>query len=166
MATIYLGLGTNLGDRAANLRRALMALGPDVRVQRVSRCYESEPAYVLDQPRFLNLAAEAATDLQPAEVLERLKSIEVALGRVAGLRFGPRLIDLDLLLYGDQVLEAPNLIVPHPRMAERAFVLVPLAELAPALRHPRLGRAISELCQALGDTGAALWPAEVSAIWP
>jgi 2-amino-4-hydroxy-6-hydroxymethyldihydropteridine diphosphokinase len=159
VAIVYLGLGTNLGDRAANLRAALAALPPDFDVQAVSRCYETEPAYVLDQPRFLNLAARAATGLEPLAALRRLKALEAELGRARGRRFGPRLIDLDLLVYDNVMLDTPELTLPHPRLHERAFVLVPLADLDPALAPPGLGATVARLRDRLGDTARQIWPA-------
>lgn len=160
-ATVYLALGTNLGDRADNLRRAIAALPPDFEVQAVSPIYETEPAYVLDQPRFYNLVCRAVTGLEPLAALRRLKALEGELGRVSERRYGPRLIDLDLLLYEAVRLDTPELTLPHPRLAERAFVLVPLADLAPDLVHPRLGVTIQALRDRLGDTSAQLWPAGV-----
>lgn len=161
MATVYLGLGTNLGDRARNLRQALAALAPQITVTRLSTCYESEPAYVLDQPRFYNIAAQAETALTPLDVLRHLKRLEAELGRVASRRFGPRLIDLDLLLYDAVVLDTPELTLPHPRLAERAFVLVPLAEIAPAVVPPGQGWTLAQLRDHLGATASMLWPVEI-----
>jgi 2-amino-4-hydroxy-6-hydroxymethyldihydropteridine diphosphokinase len=157
METVYLGLGTNLGDRAANIRRALDALPPDFEVSALSRLYETEPAYVLDQPRFYNQVCQASTRLSPLPALHRLKAIEAQLGRQAGQRFGPRLIDLDLLLYGDQVLDLPELTLPHPRLAERPFVLVPLADIAANLIVPGTGHTVANLRGRLGDTSRAIW---------
>jgi 2-amino-4-hydroxy-6-hydroxymethyldihydropteridine diphosphokinase len=158
-AVVYLALGTNLGDRLDNLRRALAALPPDFEVQAVSRVYETEPAYVEEQPRFYNLVCRAVTALSPFDALRRLKTLEAELGRVSGPRFGPRQIDLDLLLYDDVRLDTPELTLPHPRLAERAFVLVPLDEVAPDLVHPVLGLPVPALRDRLGDTSRQLWPA-------
>lgn len=139
----YVGLGSNLGDREALLRAALVALesDPAIEVVAVSSFRETEPVGLLNQPRFVNAAAVVETELTPRELLERLLSIERGLGRVreGGPRFGPRTIDLDLLLYGDAVLAEPGLELPHPRLHERRFALEPLAELAPGLEIPGHG---------------------------
>jgi 2-amino-4-hydroxy-6-hydroxymethyldihydropteridine diphosphokinase len=132
----FLGLGANVGDRLLQLQRAVNRLRETMEILAVSSVYDTGPMLVTDQPRFLNLVCEAATSLSPEELLLLLKSIEIQLGRVAGPRFGPRLLDIDLLIYDELVFASPRLTVPHPRMLERAFVLVPLAEIAPALRHP------------------------------
>ena len=147
--TAYLGLGTNLGDRWANLREALRLLteGPGLRLLRCSQVYETEPWGVTEQPRFLNCAAEVAVTLNPEALLTRCKEVEERLGRLPGPRWGPRLIDLDILLYGTQVVDLPHLQIPHPRLHLRAFALIPLAELAAAAVHPALGRSIGELAQ-------------------
>lgn len=156
--SICLSLGSNLGDRAENLRRALAFLPPAITVEVISPVYETEPAYVLDQPRFYNLACRAATTLAPLEALHHLKRLESEIGRAPGPRFGPRLIDLDVLFYSDLVLDTPELTVPHPRLAERAFVLVPLADIAPDFVHPVLKQSIAALRDQLGDTRSLIWP--------
>lgn len=136
-ATAYLALGSNVGDRKANLRAALDRLPPHVSVVRCSAVYETEPAYVVDQARFLNMVAEVRTAYAPHDLLRWLKTIEQQEGRTATFRYGPRVVDLDILLYDNLIIDTPELVVPHPRMAERAFVLVPLAELAPDLIVPQ-----------------------------
>lgn len=148
MARAYVGLGSNLGDREAALRSALELLGEDVVA--VSTLRETEPVGYLDQPAFLNAAAALETALEPHALLERLLAVERELGRTRdGPRFGPRTIDLDLLLYEDRVIDEPGLVVPHPRMAERRFVLEPLAELDPDLAVPGRGRVADLLARLL-----------------
>ncbi len=146
MTRAYVGLGSNLGDRERNLRSALALLdAEDVRVLAVSRFRDTDPVGYADQPRFLNAAALVETDLSAPELLERLLAVERSLGRErTGPRFGPRTIDLDLLLYGDETIDQPGLTVPHPRLAERRFVLEPLAELEPDLVLPD-GRRVRDL---------------------
>ena len=160
MPLVYLALGSNLDDRADNLRRALQALGEQLALDAVSPCYETEPAYVLDQPRFYNLTCRATTPLAPLDLLHHLKELETRLGREPGLRFGPRVIDLDILFYDDLVLDTPELTLPHPRLHERAFVLVPLADIAPDLVHPTLGLPIAALRDKLGDVHSSIWRVE------
>ena len=148
MIRAYVGLGANLGDREGTIRRAVELLGaePGVEVVAVSALRETDPVGYADQPRFLNGAAAVETELAPRELLDRLLAVERELGRVRGEgpRYGPRAIDLDLLLYGDRVVDLPGLTVPHPRLAERRFVLEPLHELDPGLRLPD-GRAVRDL---------------------
>ena len=135
MSTAYLGLGGNLGDRRQHLVAAVESLNaqPGIRVQKISPIYETKPIGVVDQPDFLNLVLEVATELPVRELLARCLWIEAALGRVRIERWGPRTIDIDLLWYDGQTLNEPELVLPHPRMLLRAFVLVPLAEIAPTL---------------------------------
>ncbi|HVM17693.1 MAG TPA: 2-amino-4-hydroxy-6-hydroxymethyldihydropteridine diphosphokinase [Gaiellaceae bacterium] len=142
MALAYVGLGSNLGDRERTLRRALELLAdlPGVDLVTVSRFRDTDPVGYEDQPRFLNAVAALETTLPPRELLDRLLAVERELGRTrGGPRFGPRTIDLDLLLHGDRVVDEPGLTVPHPRLHERAFVLEPLAELDPHLVVPGRG---------------------------
>jgi 2-amino-4-hydroxy-6-hydroxymethyldihydropteridine diphosphokinase len=153
-ATVYLSLGTNMGDRLANLRMALARLQTLARLEEVSSLYETEPQGVSDQPLFLNAVCRVSTGLEPQALLRFLKNLEWEIGRRPSRQtWGPRPIDLDILLYEDRVIDAPELKVPHPRLAERAFVLVPLAELAPELRHPLLGKTTKELLASVGDKG-------------
>jgi 2-amino-4-hydroxy-6-hydroxymethyldihydropteridine diphosphokinase len=142
MSLVYIGLGSNLGDREATIRRALelLAADPAIEVEAVSSLRETDPVGYVDQPRFLNGAAALRTELPPRVVLERLKHVERAIGRDrTGPRFGPRTIDLDLLVYDDEQIKEPGLEIPHPRLAERLFVLEPLAELDSTLEVPGRG---------------------------
>ena len=148
---VYLSLGSNLGDRAAYLRRAVEAVTrlPATRLRRLSSLYETRPWGPVAQPDFYNLALAATTRLPPEELLRRLQAIEAALGRVRTVRWGPRTVDIDILVYDDERRDSPELTLPHPRMLERAFVLVPLAEIAPRLVVA--GRTVREHLRALGD---------------
>jgi len=137
-ARVFIGMGSNLGERAFNLRKAseLLAMVPSTKVIRSSSVYETSPVGLPDQPRFLNAVIELMTSLTARDLLKELKKIEKKLGRKRTVRWGPRIIDLDLLLYGDDVIALEELTVPHPGLSERKFVLVPLAELDPAVVHP------------------------------
>ena len=143
LTTAYIGLGSNLGDKEANIKKALELLGknPGVQVKKVASFYKTAPLYVTKQDWFLNTVAEIETGLNAHELLTLLKDTEKKLDRTPTIRWGPRTIDLDLLLFGGDKVDSPNLIVPHPRMTERAFVMVPLAEIAPQLCVPGRGRA-------------------------
>jgi 2-amino-4-hydroxy-6-hydroxymethyldihydropteridine diphosphokinase len=146
MTTVYLGLGSNVGDREANLRSAIERLGtPGLHVLRVSPVYETEPVDYAEQRWFLNLVVEAGTSLLPMQLLARIAGIERSMGRVRAIPKGPRTIDIDILLYGQAVIRSEALEIPHPRMGERRFVLAPLADLAPGLRHPIAHRTVSEM---------------------
>ncbi|MFC1873845.1 2-amino-4-hydroxy-6-hydroxymethyldihydropteridine diphosphokinase [Chloroflexota bacterium] len=153
--TAYLGLGTNMGDRQGNLDRALELLSR-LSIGKVSSIYDTEPAGNANQPRFLNMACQVSTSLAPTELLALAKGIESKLGRVPGKPNSPRPIDIDILFYGDQILETPELIIPHPRLTERAFVLVPLAEIAADLKHPVNGRTMRELLKAVTEKQGVL----------
>jgi len=145
MQTIYLGLGSNLGDRAANLRAALKALAPHITVVAESAMYETPPWGVKDQPGFLNMTVRGETELTPAALHEHIKQTERDLGRTPTYRWGPRLIDIDILLYEDLIVDTPDLVIPHPHMHRRPFVLVPLESIAPEVVHPVLGLSIRQL---------------------
>lgn len=151
----YLGLGANLGDREANLCGAveLLAATPGLRVRRVSSVYETEPVGPREQPWFLNQVVEVETGLSPRALLARALEIEAALGRARRERWGPRTIDIDILLYDDLVLEAPELTLPHPRLTHRAFSLVPLAELVPTRTLPG-GQTVADVAARASTAGA------------
>ena len=150
--TVYLSLGSNLGDREKNLRTAIAALADaKARVIRVSSFYETEPVDLREQPWFLNCAVQAETELPPLELLRALRAIESQMGSKKLVPKGPRLIDLDILLYGDEIIDTPELQVPHPRMLMRRFVLMPLAEIAPNFKHGSWKGTVSRLLKNLPD---------------
>ena len=153
MQAIYLGLGTNLGDRAANLQAAVIGLAKELVITAVSPLYQTAPWGVTDQPDFINMCLAAETALSPIELLNFIKDLEVEIGRLPSKRWGPRLIDIDLLFYANQILETENLKIPHPELAERAFVLCPLADIAPNFVHPVLRQTIAALAAKVGDEG-------------
>jgi 2-amino-4-hydroxy-6-hydroxymethyldihydropteridine diphosphokinase len=146
---VFIALGSNQGDRSALLERGLALLADAVHIVKRSAVYETEPKYVTDQPIFLNIVIEGHTELPPEPLLDMLKSIEMQLGRIAGRRYGPRPIDLDILFYDDLIMETPRLTIPHPRLQERRFVLQPLADIAAGHCHPGTGETIADMLATL-----------------
>ncbi len=158
MSSVYLGLGSNLGDRQGNLTRALELISKFATVVRTSSIYETEPVGFLAQPKFLNAVCEIDTSIPPVQLLVLLKGIEAALGRTISFRDAPRTMDIDMLLYDDIELTTRELVIPHPRLQERAFVLAPLAELNPTLVHPTMKKTAARLLEEVaGKEGVRLW---------
>ena len=166
MITAYIALGTNIGEREENLRSALRQL-PDVgvRIGRLSNVYETELLDYLDQDWFLNAVLESRTELDALDLLRALRLIERRMGSHKAIPKGPRLMDLDILLYGNDTLDTPELQVPHPRMLERRFVLVPLAEIAPTLRHPSWKSGVTQLLATTPDHSQVRKFLDASSIW-
>jgi 2-amino-4-hydroxy-6-hydroxymethyldihydropteridine diphosphokinase len=151
--TVYLALGSNLGDRLANLRQAIVSLTPQMELKSKSQVYETPPWGYEDQPKFLNQVVKVITYLDPEPLLKHIKRLEVALGRQESFPNGPRLIDIDILFYDDLVLSKPSIVIPHPRLQERGFVLLPLMDIAPDLVHPvshKTVREMAALCNFVG----------------
>jgi 2-amino-4-hydroxy-6-hydroxymethyldihydropteridine diphosphokinase len=157
MRGIYIGLGSNLGNRLDNLNKAVEALPPRVQKMAASPVYETVPWGYLEQPAFLNQVIEVETGLLPVDLLKYLKEIEQKLGRQPTFRNGPRLIDLDIIVYGDWIFDQDGLVIPHPRMHERAFVLKPLADLAAELCHPVCGMTIQDLLRKVDQKDVQLY---------
>lgn len=152
MISVIIGIGSNLGERVLNCNKALERMAEFSEVLSVSSYYETEPVGVEDQPNFINCAAEIATELEAHELLGRLKAVERSLGREGAEKWGPRMIDLDIIFYGDRTIDDSKLRVPHPEAHLRRFVLVPLTEIAPALIHPVLKVTVTELLSRLKDS--------------
>lgn len=155
---VCIALGSNIGDRKDNLRVAIAALEPRVHILLKSAVYETPPWGYADQPAFLNMVVRAETDLSPLDLLTFLKDLESVLGRTPSFRNGPRVIDLDILFYDHTQIDTPPLVIPHPRLHERAFVLVPLADVAPDYVHPVLGLSVQEMLASLDRQGIILFP--------
>ena len=153
MNTVFLSLGTNLGDRLAHLHAALDSLPPDVEITARSPVYETPAWGYEDQGPFLNMVIEGQTELEPVALLARLKQLETDLGRRPSFRWGPRVIDMDILFYDELILDTPELGIPHPRLHERAFVLVPLADIAPEWKHPVLGKTVRQMLAGVDASG-------------
>jgi len=152
-ATVYLGLGSNMGDRQQMLAQATGLLSQKVTVETISSLYETKPQYVLEQPMFLNAACRISTSLKPHQLLTLVKGIESKLGRRPDSHNKPRPVDIDILIYDNLVIQSQTLIIPHPLMMERAFVLIPLAEIAPDLVHPVAGQPINQLASSVSAYG-------------
>ncbi len=150
---VFIGLGSNVGDRKKNIAEAINLLDtpPDIKVEKKSSLYLTEPIGYVGQDPFLNSVVEVSTRHSPDDLLHRCQAIEEHMGRVRTMMWGPRLIDLDILLYGDEIIEDNELIIPHPQMHMRRFVLLPLVEIAPEARHPKLNKTVSELLRLLED---------------
>lgn len=155
--SVFLGIGSNLGDRKGNLQKAIAGLQRNLQVKQISKIYETQPWGFTDQPAFLNQALSAETEFEPFELLAEIKAIEKEVGRTPTFRYGPRVIDIDILFYDDLILNEEALTIPHPMLAERAFVLVPLDEIAPQFIHPLLQQTIHELVQKVDQNGIMLF---------
>ena len=152
MKEAYIGIGSNLGNKAENIRKAINLIEEKCKILKASPLFETEPMYYKNQDRFLNCATKIETELKPQELLAFLLSVEKKFGRVRTIKNGPRTVDLDILFYGGEIIKSNNLIIPHPRLHERLFVLEPLKEICPDFVHPVLRKSISELYSAAHDS--------------
>ncbi len=158
LAIAYLCLGSNLGDRERNLTQAVTLLSQKAKLQKLSSIYQTEPVGYIEQPLFLNLVCRIAVHLTPEELLCLAKDIETEMGRIPSFPNAPRPIDIDILFYDNKIIKTQNLTIPHPRLRDRAFVLIPLAEIAPQLVHPELGKSIARLAKTVeGQNGVQSW---------
>jgi len=155
----YISLGSNIGDRESFLKEAIQLLQEkaEIRVTNLSSIYETDPVGLKDQPNFLNMVVEVETSLNPEQLLAECLFVENQLGRVRLIRWGPRSVDLDLILFNQEIIHLDHLIVPHPRAHERAFVLMPLAEINPDIKFPTIGKSVSELLENMQNEGVRLW---------
>jgi 2-amino-4-hydroxy-6-hydroxymethyldihydropteridine diphosphokinase len=151
MVDVYIALGSNLGDRKGNLQRAEAGLSGYMQIRARSTVLETAAQYLEAQPDFLNMVLMSRTEIAAIDLLQRLQSLERRLGRVPSVRFGPRAIDIDILYYGDEIIDRPNLQVPHPRLHERLFVLQPLMEIAADFRHPQIEKTTREMIETLNS---------------
>jgi len=149
--TVYFSLGSNLGDRKVNLRRALKLMSPEVKIEARSPVYDTDPLYFTDQPRFYNVVVCGKTSLTPTQLLAHTQGIEAQMGRTGATHNRPRVVDIDILTYGKEVISTDDLTLPHPRITERAFVLVPLRDIAPGFTHPVSGATVENMLARIPD---------------
>lgn len=157
MTNIFLGIGSNIGDREKNLSDAIGQLLPEITVDQMSSIFETKPVGYLDQTDFLNMVIQIRTDLETHDLLKKTKLVEAQLGRKKTIRYGPRNIDIDILLYGNTTFASPELVIPHPRMLERAFVMIPLAEIAPFVIVPGTSQPAGEIARSWDGTDEVRW---------
>ena len=162
MSAVYLGLGSNLGDRQQNLQTAVDELGKIIKLTAASAVYETPPWGVTDQPAFLNACVRGETELEAEALLDEIKQIEQTVGRTKTYRWGPREIDIDILFYGDEIISSQRLTIPHPRLHERDFVLVPLNDIAPGIIHPKLGQTLTQMLNQFDQTGIKATPQKLA----